>query len=64
MSTRCEIVRYRANMKVVCSLTFDKSVLSPERQLDGVRKIKLKNSLLRHSKFRRLAVQSMGFTPF
>ena len=36
MSSGCEIVRYRANMKAVCSLTFDQSVLLPEKQLDGV----------------------------
>ena len=36
MSTRCEIVRYRANMKAVCSLTFDQSALLPDNQLDGV----------------------------
>jgi hypothetical protein len=31
MSTWCEIVRYRANMKAVFALTYDKSVLGPEK---------------------------------
>jgi hypothetical protein len=56
MSTWCEIVRYRANMKAVFSLTYDQNILPPGKQLDGVmrKQINPKNSLLRHSNFSRL----------
>jgi hypothetical protein len=65
MSTWCEIVRYRANMKAVFSLTYDQNILPPGKQLDGVmrKQINPKNSLLRHSNFSRLTVQSVGVTP-
>jgi hypothetical protein len=38
MSTRDEIVRYRANLEAVFSLTYDESVLGQENYLNGVKK--------------------------
>jgi hypothetical protein len=38
MSTRDEIVRCRANLEAVFSLTDDKSVLGQENYLNGVKK--------------------------
>ena len=51
--------------EAVFSLTDDPNVILPEMRLDGLnqkKRIKPKYSLLRHSKFRRLTGQSMGFT--
>jgi len=41
MSTRGEIVRYRANLEAVFSLAYDKSMLGRENYLNGVKKNQL-----------------------
>jgi hypothetical protein len=63
MSSWSEIVRYRANMEAVFSLTYDKNVLGQENYLNAVKKESTPNSLLRYSNFCPLTVQSMGVTP-
>jgi hypothetical protein len=38
MSTWCEIVRYRANMEAVFSLSYDKNLFGKENDVNGVKK--------------------------
>jgi hypothetical protein len=51
MSTWCEIVRYRANMKAVLALTYVKSLQGPEKLFKRSEKQSTPKTLLRYSKF-------------
>jgi hypothetical protein len=51
MSSGCEIVRYRANMETVFSVTYYENVLELKNDSNGVKKKLTLNSLLRYSKF-------------
>jgi hypothetical protein len=72
MSTWCEIVRYRANMKAVLALTYVKSLQGPEKLFKRSEKQSTPKTLLRYSKFDPLncpvdgvhSKRFKGFKPF